>query len=146
MAGNRLRAVDFWHSRFMSSETPTSLAADEIIDAPEKHLLTQKDLFWAEGGILGTATQIGLIVGGFALLQNRQPHLFNLLRTAKLGPNEWLILGGTGYVSYKLGYWSGMRVFGDAQKVRNHWVAYYFVKEQNRFDGRQILSKKPKTY
>ena len=37
----------------------------------------------------------------------------------------------------------GVYAFGDAQRWRNHWSAYTFVKAQNRFEGRYILTSKP---
>mmetsp|Transcript_2834 Transcript_2834/g.1945 ORF Transcript_2834/g.1945 Transcript_2834/m.1945 type:complete len:89 (-) Transcript_2834:224-490(-) len=87
MAGNRLRPVDHWHGRYLGRDTPTTIAADEIIDTPEKHLMTQSDIFWAEGGIMGIATQLGFIVGGLALLQMRCPSVIQNLRTAQLSLN-----------------------------------------------------------
>jgi hypothetical protein len=42
MAGNRFRYVDYWHfNQIDSSDKVTNDAADEIINNPEKHLLTQ---------------------------------------------------------------------------------------------------------
>lgn len=55
MAGNRFRFVDYWHFRNLSKDNATQRAADEIIETPEKHLLTQSELFWAEGGPAGVA-------------------------------------------------------------------------------------------
>lgn len=40
MAGNRFRVVDSWHHAFINSDNATVRAADEIIEQPEKHLLT----------------------------------------------------------------------------------------------------------
>jgi hypothetical protein len=40
MAGNRFRYVDYWHFKFINSNAETSRAADEIINEPERHLLT----------------------------------------------------------------------------------------------------------
>jgi hypothetical protein len=55
MAGNRLKFVDFMHSRFFSADNATSRAADEIINTPDMHLLTQDEIFLAEGGYAGLA-------------------------------------------------------------------------------------------
>lgn len=43
MAGNRFRYVDYWHfNQIESSDKVINEAADEIINNPEKHLLTQE--------------------------------------------------------------------------------------------------------
>ena len=113
MAGNRLRPVDWWHSRYVEHNSLTSEAADEILDTPEKHLLTQNDLFWAEGGIAGEALQIGAVVGALVLLQTRSPTTIAALRAGKLSGSQWWLLGGSAFLSFKVGYWTGMRAFGD---------------------------------
>ena len=40
MTTNRTRLIDIWHASHYTSDSATSRAADEIINAPEKHLLT----------------------------------------------------------------------------------------------------------
>ena len=55
MAGDRFRAIDSWHFRFLNKDNETQRAADEIIDTPDKHLMTQDEVFWAEGGPVGLA-------------------------------------------------------------------------------------------
>ena len=146
MAGNRFRYVDYWHSRFLSSSSQESKAADEIINEPERHLLSQNDLFAAEGGAAGVATQIGVIGVSFAALFVVRPKLFTYLKNAQLRANEWTLLLGTGFVGYRLGYTLGNTFIGDAEKVNNHWQAYFYQKQLNRFEGRQILSKAPSNY
>jgi len=41
MAGDRRRLVDYWITKNYGSFNATEDAADEIIERPEKHLLTQ---------------------------------------------------------------------------------------------------------
>lgn len=41
MSGKRFRPIDFWHYSFFNSDSATTKAADEIINKPDKHLLTQ---------------------------------------------------------------------------------------------------------
>ena len=144
MAGNRFRYVDFWHFRYLNAENQTS--ADEIINEPERHLLTQDALYAAEGGLLGFAAQVGVIGFGFASLFAFRPKLLTYLRNAQLRSSEWLLIGGTAFVTYRLGYQFGAMAFGDANKVNNHWLAYFYQKQLNRFEGRQILSKRPGNY
>ena len=147
MAGNRFRYVDYWHFRHLNSqEQQTQRAADEIIETPEKHLLTQSQLFDAEGGVFGLASQAGAVLGGLGVLFAARPRLLTYLKNAQLRPTEWVVVGGTAFVSYRVGYYFGNSFFGDAQKVSNHWLAYFYQKQLNRFEGRQILSKAPKNY
>ena len=147
MAGNRFRYVDYWHFRFLNDQDAAATkAADEIIEAPEKHLLTQEQLFEAEGGYLGVAAQAGTIGAGLAILFMAQPRLLTYLKHAQLRPTEWALLGATSFVSYRVGYCVSSTMFGDHKKVNHHWMAYFFQKQQNRFEGRQILTKAPKFY
>ena len=55
MAGNRFRFVDYTHNRFLEKSNATAFAAEEIIATPDKHLLTQSEIFDVEGGYLGLA-------------------------------------------------------------------------------------------
>ena len=73
MSGSRYRFIDYWHFRFIQSDSKTIHAAEEIISTPEKHLLTQEQLFWAEGGFTGLAIQLGAIGVGMAALSFRKP-------------------------------------------------------------------------
>lgn len=147
MAGNRFRYVDYWHFRHLNTENiEASKAADEIIAEPERHLLTQEQLFAAEGGAVGWAAQLGMVGLGLSVLFAAQPRLLTYLKNAQLRPLEWALVGGTAFVSYRVGYQFGASFFGDANKVNNHWLAYFYQKQLNRFEGRQILTKPPKNY
>ena len=146
MAGNRFRYVDYWHSRFLNSTSEQSKAADEIINEPERHLLTQDALYAAEGGISGLLTQVGVMGVSFAALFVLRPKLLAYLRNSQLRAGEWTLLSGTGFAGYHLGYHLGATFFGQAEKVNNHWLAYFYQKQLNRFEGRQILSKAPGNY
>ena len=146
MAGNRFRYVDYWHSRFLNQSSDQSRASDEIINEPERHLLTQNDLFAAEGGALGLLAQVGVVGVSFATLFVVRPKLLNYLKNAQLRAGEWTLLAGTGFVGYRVGYTLGNTFFGDADKVNNHWQAYFYQKQLNRFEGRQILTKAPSNY
>ena len=114
MAGSRFRYVDYWHSRFLNSSLEQSRAVDEIINEPERHLLTQNDLFNAEGGVVGALVQLGFIGASLATLFVVRPKLFTYLRNSQLRANEWILLGGTGFVGYRLGYNFAATFFGDS--------------------------------
>ena len=147
MAGNIFRYVDYWHFRHLNSDDKsTARAADDIINEPERHLLTQHQIFDAEGGYSGLAAQAGTIAIGLATLFAVRPKILTYLKNAQLRPFEWLVLGGTTFVSYQAGYSLGNNFFGDSQKVSNHYMAYFYQKQLNRFEGRQILTKPPKAY
>jgi hypothetical protein len=146
MAGNRFRHVDYWHFRHLKQDQATAKAADEIIASPEKHLLTQDQLWDAEGGTAGFAAQLGVSAVGLTLLFAARPKLLTYLKYAQLRAQEWTLLGGVAIVSYRVGYNLSVGAFGDSQKVKNHWLAYFYQKQLNRFEGRQILTKAPKTY
>lgn len=146
MAGNRFRYVDYWHFRFLNSESETTRAADEIIGDAEKHLLTQDQLFTAEGGHVGVGVQVATVAAGLATLFAVRPRILTYLKNAQLRPTEWALIGATSFVGYRVGYSLGAEFFGDSQKVTNHWLAYFYQKQNNRFEGRQILTKAPKFY
>ena len=57
-----------------------------------------------------------------------------------------LLLAGTGWFSGALGQELGVHFFGDARAYRNHWMAYKFVKTQNRYNQKNILSDAPLYY
>ena len=61
---NRVRVWNPWFYHAWQASTDENIAADEIIEAPEKHLLSQNDLMIAEGGNMGLALQMtGLLLG-----------------------------------------------------------------------------------
>ena len=103
MAGNRFRTIDYWHFRYINTDTATTLAADEIIDTPEKHLLTQNEVFWAEGGPVGLAIQFGVLTVAYAGLFAFRPRYLSYLKNAQLRPFEWLALGATGFLGHDIG-------------------------------------------
>ena len=106
-------------------------------------MLSQNELFWAEGGPAGLGVQVGAVAGGLAGLFMYQPHLLQYLRKAQLRPNEWAVVLAASFGSYAVGHFMGTIMFGDRQKLKNHWMAYLYQKQLNRFEGRQILTKKP---
>jgi hypothetical protein len=90
--------------------------------------------------------QVGVVGVSFATLFVVRPKLLTYLKNAQLRAGEWTLLAGTGFVGYRVGYTLGNTFFGDADKVNNHWQAYFYQKQLNRFEGRQILTKAPSNY
>ena len=124
-------------------DSPANLAADEIINAPEKHLLTMSALLEAEGGSKALMMQAGATFGGLVGLFSYQPQLLKYLRNSQLRAVEFVTIGGVALASYKFGRYLGISFFGDQEKVRNHWMAYYYVKQCNRYLGARALAKAP---
>lgn len=56
MPVDRFRYIDSWHFSKITQDNATAFAADEIINEPDRHLLTQNEIFEAEGGVMGLAT------------------------------------------------------------------------------------------
>ncbi len=80
--GDQHRLIDSWHFSYLTSDNATSRAADEIIEDPERHLLTQRELLEAEGGTTGLLTQAGAVLTGHAILFAVRPQLLTYLRRA----------------------------------------------------------------
>ena len=131
----------FYHN--WQATTPENLVGDEIIETPEKHLLSQDDLYKAEGGHAGLAVQVfGLLLGVGSVFAS-SPRMASYWKNGSMRWMEWLCLSGAGYLGYSAGHSISVNTFGNAQAYRNHWVAYSFVKSCNRWEGRQILTKRP---
>ena len=115
--GYQHRVIDSWHFANLTKDNATNQAADEIIENPEKHLLTQTEIFEAEGGVMGLGSQVGAILVGHSLLFAVRPELLAYLRRAQLRPFEWLLVGGVTLGSYYVGHELGARFFGNKQKL-----------------------------
>ena len=124
----------------------SSKAADEIIEAPEKHLLTQAQLFEASGGHVGLLAQAGVVALGVAGVFAASPRMVSYLRSGSLRKMEWACLVGTGLSFNYLGEYLSRTFFGNPTAYWNHWAAYGFVKSCNRWEGRQILKNRPFAY
>ena len=137
---NRFRPIDKYTNYFWNSEKNST---DEIVNDPERFLLSQDGVFDAEGGYTGALTHFAIIAGGMGALFAFRPTLFKYFMKGSLKFNEWALIGATGALSYKIGYWTGYSLFGDIHKLDNHYAAYTLVKAQNRIEGKINLLKKP---
>lgn len=138
----KFKFIDGAHSSYASVDTETALAALDTIETPEKHLLTQDEVFDAEGGFGGLGVQLAGTTAGLVALQMYAPHTFTYIRNAQLKWAGFLAVGASSFIGYQLGHTLGVQLFGKPQALTNHWVAYHYVKTINRFEGQQILSKK----
>ena len=139
----QFRAFDGSHSAYVDNSTIEATAADQIIEEPSSHLLTQDEVFAAEGGFVGLTVQGLSVAGGLSALFARCPTLTFNLRNGMLRPHQFMWLGATTFFSYQLGYYLGMELAGDSAKRHNHQMAYVYQKTLNRMEGRNILTKKP---
>ena len=53
------------------------------------------------------------------------------------------MLGGATFAGGFVGQNLGVQLVGDAAKYDNHWMAYTFVKTQNRYIGGSVLTDAP---
>ena len=139
----RFRGLDKISNKFWSFERSPY---DEIIDNPERYLLTQSQLFDAEGGFTGLLIQLSTIGGIVGGLFATKPCLRRNFYGGHLYFQGWVVLAAAGFVGYRLGYWLGHTIAGDSSKVENHFAAFYWQKTQNRYDGRISLMKAPMTF
>ena len=56
------------------------------------------------------------------------------------------MLGGAAFTGGFVGQNLGVQLVGDATKYDNHWMAYTFVKTQNRYIGGSVLTNAPAFY
>ena len=128
------------------STSDANLAADEIIVAPERHLLTAHQVFQAEGGYNGLVLQTLTTLLGVGSVFAMSPRMASYWRSGSMKWMEWSCLGGAAFLFYTLGLNLSIQQMGDPAKLRNHYTAYSLVKAQNRWEGRQILKKPPMMY
>ena len=125
---------------------PTNDAADEIIASPDRHLLNKDELFAAEGGWSNFGLTMALAGAGAVAVLGMNPSMAGHLGRGQLRAMEWLMLGGAATVGGCVGHQVGIQAFGNRQAYTNHWMAYTFVKSQNRFIGGSVLTKPPMYY
>ena len=82
MPADRFRYFDSWHFAKFNQDNATAYAADDIINSPETHLLTQNEIFDAEGGIMGLATQLAVVGLGIGALLAVRPKMGIYLKNA----------------------------------------------------------------
>ena len=126
-----------------ANQNETTMSADEIIGSPDRYLLNQSELWEAEGGWSTFALTMGLALGGVMAVGALNPRSMTYLQSGQLRFREWAMIGGAGYAGAFVGNHTGVFAFGNNRKYQDHWMAYTFVKTQNRYDGRQYLNNAP---
>ena len=74
------------------------------------------------------------------------PKMTNLFRTGQLHWREWSLLGGALFASNYVGSSASVYGMGNPTAYHHHWMAYYYVKSCNRWEGRKILKNRPMMY
>lgn len=143
MPAFQLRPINQWYYSGHENANAANDSADEIIAAPDRYLLPQAQFFAAQGGWSTVALTWATVGLGTLAVFAGSPRTAAHFRTGAMGFNEWACLWASGATWYCAAQLTGVHVFGDAQAVKNHWMAYTFVKANNRFEGRRILTKKP---
>ena len=76
----KVRPIEINHFSGWQADSETNSDANEIIEAPEKHLLSAADLYKAEGGLGGTALQVALLTLGIGSIFASSPRMTQLMR------------------------------------------------------------------
>ena len=84
-------------------------------------------------------------VGATAVLMGR-PGMAAHFGRGQLRAMEWAMVGGSAWFGGFVGNQMGHHTIGDAQKVNSHWMAYTFIKSQNRFIVGSTLGNAPMYY
>ena len=129
----------FMNQNFFSGyqdATAANASADEIIASPDRFLLSQSDLFDAEGGWSTFALTMGLALGGVVAVGAMNPRAMSYLQSGQLKFREWSMLSGAAFAGGFIGNNIGINAFGNQRRYHDHWMAYTFVKSQNRYEGR----------
>ena len=143
---HRIRPINFHWGANWQEDSEANKTANEIIVTPEKYLLSRSGLYAAEGGAPGTALQLLAVLIGVGGVFASSPRISTMFRTGAFTWREWLALGGTGLASNYVGTLASVNMLGDKKAYKNHWMAYYYVKACNRWEGRIILKNAPMMY
>ena len=121
----------------------TNDAADAIIASPDRYLLPQDQVFAAEGGWLTCAITLGCGAVGILGVMAMNGRMSTQFGRGSLKAREWVQVVGGATLLGGLGQEFGIRTFGDWRAYQNHWLAYTFVKSQNRYNQKYQLMNAP---
>ena len=121
-------------------------AADQIIEDPSRFLLSQDEVFEAQGGWSTVGLTLGLAGAGAAAILLSRPGMAAHFGRGQLKALDWGLLAGCTWFGGFVGENLGISSFGDYQKYQNHWMAYTWVKSMNRFERGSTLRNPPKFY
>tara|TARA_B110000977_G_C10760126_1_gene370317 strand:- start:140 stop:556 length:417 start_codon:yes stop_codon:yes gene_type:complete len=130
---SRERTLNAFFSQGWQAE---NTAGTEIIETPEKHLLTADQLFSAEGGNAGLALQVLGVGIGIGTIFASSTRMTTMFRHGAFTWREWMMLGGASFASNHIATTASIHMLGDANAYNNHWSAYSYVRACNRWEGR----------
>ena len=142
LAGSVRERRKFFNKAFISGWSDYNAkndAADQIVEDPSRFLLSQDELFEAEGGWGTFGLTMGLAGAAAAAAVMGRPGMAAHLGRGQLKAMEWAMLGGASAAGAFVGNQMGIQTIGDATRYDNHWMAYTFVKTQNRYIGGSVL-------
>ena len=125
---------------------PNNDAADQIVEDPSRFLISQEELFEAEGGWATFGLTMGLASAGAAAVILGRPGMAAHFGRGQLKALDWAMVGGASWFGGFIGTQMGHHTLGDAQRVNNHWMAYLYVKTQNRYIPGSTLKVTPMFY
>ena len=108
----RYRPLNPFYSNGWQSDAAAAKDADEIIACPEKHLLTQEELFKAEGGVVGLGLQAAVVLLGVGSVFATSARIRTGWTAGNLNRYEWACLGGTVLTSHWISHQAGISFFG----------------------------------
>lgn len=149
LAGPVRERQKFYNRAFISNWSDFNAAndaADQIIESPDRFLLTQDEVFEAEGGWSTFGLTMGMAGAGAAALFIAMPSMAAHFGRGQLKAVEWALLGGATFAGGFIGNQVGIQTLGDAQRYNNHWMAYAYIKSQNRFTRGTTLRNTPMFY
>ena len=107
MSGNRFRCINQWYYNGFEDVSATNDAADEIISHPDRHLLSQSDLFAAQGGFNTVGLALAATTFGTLLVFAGAPRTASHFRNGQCNFYEWLYLGSSAAFWYGGASWVG---------------------------------------
>ena len=87
----------------------------------------------------------GLVLGVGSVFA-ASPRYTAYWKSGSLRWTEWSCLFGASFLGFQGSQFVSVNALGNASAYHNHWVAYNYVKAGNRWEGRQILTKRPGNY
>merc|ERR1739845_278113 len=95
------------------TQNAANQSADEIIRSPDRFLLTQSELFDAEGGWSTFALTMGFAFGGVLAVGALNPRSASYLQGGQLKFREFALLGGAAFAGGFMGNNVGITAFGN---------------------------------
>lgn len=143
MSGNRFRNINQWYYADYEAANDSNDAADDIIRNPDRHLVSQEQLFDLNGGWSTVGFGLAAVAAGQMGIMVVAPRTAHHFRHGTMQAMCWGSMIFSAFACYNGASIVGRQAFGNPQAYHNHWMAYTYVKAQNRYQGRRILTNAP---